>query len=108
MPTLTSVSFLIPKTWEDFENIWCDLLREEWNDPNITRNGRQGQKQHGVDIYGRREGGPGYIGVRCKLHQLGRKLTRKEFKECIEDAETFKPPLEELLIVTTGQKDAKL
>ena len=32
------------------------LFAEEWKDPNAKEHGRNGQRQHGVDVYGRRNG----------------------------------------------------
>lgn len=98
----------IPKSWENFENLSWDLMRAEWQDPNASRNGRQGQRQKGVDIFGQRNGQVGYIGVQCKLHGRNAKLTLAEVEREILKAEEFEPPLKELLIATTAPRDATL
>lgn len=42
-----------PENWQDFELLCKKLWGEIWNCPDIIkRNGRSGQKQCGVDIYG--------------------------------------------------------
>lgn len=98
----------IPKSWDEFETIMCDLLRRKWNDPNALRNGRQGQSQTGVDIYGQRDGEGAYIGVQCKLHGRNGRATLAEITEEIHKAEEFKPPLKEFHIATTAPRDASL
>jgi len=55
-----------PKNWQDFERAMWVLARSEWNDPNAQRHGRQGQSQHGVDIFGQRNGNGTWIGIQCK------------------------------------------
>src|SRR5262249_2693605 len=54
-----------PKSWDELEDICADLFGREWQDNNTTRYGRQGQRQNGVDIYGR-PGRKKYAGVQCK------------------------------------------
>lgn len=108
MPTLPMSEWPIPSSWEEFETIMCDLLRGKWQDPNAARNGRQGQPQDGVDIYGQRNGAGGYIGVQCKLHGRHGKVTLAEVLEEIQKAEGFRPPLKEFHIATTALRDAKL
>jgi hypothetical protein len=40
-----------PENWQDFESLCKKLWGEIWNCPEIKKNGRKGQPQHGVDIY---------------------------------------------------------
>lgn len=41
-----------PKNWQDFEKLCKLLWGEIWNcSDSIKQHGRQGQAQHGVDIY---------------------------------------------------------
>jgi hypothetical protein len=99
-----------PKSWDEFEDICADVLKRLWNDPYIVRNGRSGQKQNGVDIYGH----PGhlgrstlgkYAGAQCKdTYEL--RITTVE--EQVEKAKGFNPPLSEYLLMTTAARDATL
>ena len=41
-----------PAIWQDFEKLCHVLWREIWNDPATQKNGRSGQPQHGVDVFG--------------------------------------------------------
>src|SRR5436305_13688748 len=65
MPTPATSNLPIPKDWNEFEEICADLFSKEWGDRNATRNGRQGQRHNGVDIYGSPSTG-GLAGVQCK------------------------------------------
>lgn len=98
-----------PSNWQDFETLCCDVWRAIWKDRNAMKNGRTGQPQHGVDIYGRIEGGEAWAGVQCKgkdNNYDARKLTKKELLAEVEKAKSFEPRLSEWIIATTGQKDA--
>jgi hypothetical protein len=54
------------RNWQDFEDLCLALWRRLWNDPDALKNGRQGRRQAGVDVYGRPGGGPEWVGVQCK------------------------------------------
>ena len=65
MPTIASSELPVPKSWDEFEDICADLFGRIWNDHNIVRYGRMGQRQNGVDIRGHLPAG-GIAGVQCK------------------------------------------
>lgn len=96
-----------PSNWQDFETLCCDLWRAIWKDPNAMKNGRSGQVQHGVDIYGRPEQGEKWAGVQCKGKDsyANKKLTETELLKEVEKAKTFRPSLSQWIIATSGQKD---
>jgi hypothetical protein len=109
MPTPATSHLDPPKSWEEFEEICADLFSREWKDPNTTKHGRQGQRQNGVDIYGR-PSGTRYAGVQCKG---GSKwppdtLTIREIDEEVNKAKSFTPKLSEYIIATIGQNDVAL
>jgi hypothetical protein len=105
MPTLSSSIIPLPKSWEEFEEITRSGLKIKWNTPNLTRIGRQGQPQDGVDIHGEDELGRS-VGIQCKLTQS--ELEMKTITEEIAKAEEFEPKLESYYIATTTPQDAKL
>ena len=41
-----------PENWPDFESLCKKLWGEIWQCPEIKKNGRAGQEQNGVDVYG--------------------------------------------------------
>jgi hypothetical protein len=52
MPTLAHMHVPRPKGWDEFQDITLTSLKLRWRSPNLTQNGRSGQPQAGVDIYG--------------------------------------------------------
>ncbi len=66
MSSLLNKQIPPPASWEEFEDMCCDLWRWLWNDPKAQKNGRKGQAQAGVDVYGQPGGGSEWAGVQCK------------------------------------------
>lgn len=97
-----------PQNWQDFETLCKKLWSEEFASKNFKKNGRNGQKQDGVDIYGIPKGQANYYGIQCKLKTDNGKLTAKEIAEEIAFAEKFEPPLEHLIIASTTPKDVEI
>ena len=99
-----------PANWQDFESLCCDLWKEIWKDPNAQKNGRQGQPQHGVDVWGMPNQGNYYAGVQCKGkdNYADKSLTEGEVLAEVEKAKSFKPPLSEFTIATSGKRDVDI
>jgi hypothetical protein len=100
-----------PSRWQDFESLCKMLWGEMWNIPDkIKQNGRLGQVQFGVDVYGVPKGKQKYSGIQCKgkNDELKSVLTEKEIDEEIEKAKSFIPALETFIFATTSNKDVKL
>jgi hypothetical protein len=99
-----------PSNWQDFESLCCDLWREIWKDPNTQKNGRQGQPQNGIDIFGRPEQGMQWAGIQCKGkdNYSEKCLTEDEVRREVDKAEHFTPKLSQFIVATTGLKDVRL
>jgi hypothetical protein len=100
-----------PENWQDFEKLCKKLWGEIWDcSTTIKRNGRSGQKQYGVDIYGLPAGENQYRGIQCKGKDdySKSKLTKNEIDKEISNALDFKPPLKELIFATTADKDVEI
>ncbi len=100
----------IPRNWQDFESICHQLWKEIWNDPNAEKNGRQGQAQNGIDIFGTPIYSEKIHGVQCKDKDsaLGSKLEESELlKEC-GNAKGFIPKIESFTLATTAPRDGVL
>lgn len=110
MPTFFNSQIPPPANWQEFEDLCCDLWRAIWKDPNTQRNGRHGQPQNGVDIYGRPDQGTSWGGVQCKgKDNYGDKsLTEDEVETEVENAKSFEPTISQFIVATTGPKDAKI
>ena len=100
-----------PKNWQDFERL-CKKLFGEMFDcaTTIKANGRAGQGQQGVDIYGVAKGDHDYFGIQCKARDddAAATLTIEDLDAEISKARTFKPALAHFLVATTARKDVVL
>jgi len=100
-----------PKNWQDFERLCKKLFGEMFGCAStIKANGRPGQAQHGVDIYGVADGDTAYFGVQCKARddEAAATLTADEFDAEVERARAFRPKLARFFIATTAKKDVRL
>lgn len=93
-----------PKSWDEFEDITLSATKLRWQSPDFSRNGRPGQKQYGVDVYGTIEA-PN-IGVQCKntTSELSEALINSE----LANADAFKPTLHRYYVATTAPRDEKI
>jgi hypothetical protein len=99
----------IPANEAELERNCVILFQAVLNSPNQTRVGTRGQKQHGLDIVGFRNGDPNkLVGVQCKLKTGRSKLTKKEVLEEVTKALRHRPPVTEYFVVTTSKNDTKL
>lgn len=96
-----------PENWQDFESLCKKLWGEIWRCPEIKKNGRVGQSQFGVDVYGIPHGETSYYGIQCKGKDdyTDAKLTETEINSEIKKAKLFQPALKKYYIVTTANKD---
>lgn len=95
--------FKTPATWDDFEDLVCNLVRLEFNNPNFQRYGRQGQSQNGIDLYGIIDNG--VAGIQCKRYE--KTLTPTQVKNIIMEGCKFEPALSQFIIATTTSRDKK-
>lgn len=105
MTSIYSLEVPKPKNWQDFEAIALDALRLRWNSPDLSANGRPGQKQKGVDVFGPDDIGR-RIGVQCKRYAKPLKIAL--VKAEVENSDAFEPALNTIYIATTQDRDAKL
>lgn len=107
MPTYTNSKIPPPKSWDEFEDVVTDIAKLKWKNPNVTRYGRTGQRQNGIDIIGE----PFYLlneysGVQCK--NLENDLTLTAVEQGIKEAELFKPKIKEFIIACINHRDSKM
>jgi hypothetical protein len=106
MPTRLTSNFPRLSDPDEFESLIRDICALDWGDPNTAKFGRKGQKQFGVDVYGR----PGqhhniYRGAQCKLRTQGDQLSEREINKEVADALQFPHQLDALIIVTDTPRD---
>jgi hypothetical protein len=99
-----------PEHWDDFESLCKKLWGEVWDCKEIKKNGRKGQIQNGVDIYGIPKGENSYYGIQCKgKDEYSHKhLSENEVDREIDLAKSFTPHLAKLYFATTANKDSKI
>ena len=111
MTDFSSATFPRPKDWQAFERHSRVLFEHVLGDPNTQKNGREGQPQHGVDIFGKRGGGNGpTVGIQCKGKDTdyGGGVTRSELRSEVEKTRKFKPDIKEFILITTAPDDAEI
>lgn len=109
MSSLAATQIPKPADEQAFERASVVLWRSILRDPSVQRNGRRGQAQNGVDLFGVRNQDSNHIvGIQCKLKGEGHKLTEAEIREEVSKALNFQPPLKEYYITTTAPDDALL
>jgi hypothetical protein len=104
-PTIASSNVPCPRSWDEFEDIALAAAKLRWNSSDFYRNGRQGQKQDGVDIWGHDDDNR-HIGIQCK--NTVNDVSLATVKSEIDNADTFEPKLDRLYIATTAKRDAAL
>lgn len=95
-----------PKDWQEFERQIEVLVQCILDDPSAKGNGRQGQRQNGVDVFGWRPVKIA-VGFQCKEH-FDQPVTEAELRAEVKKAEKFRPKLKEFILVTTAPRDAKI
>ena len=100
-----------PKDWATFEDLCHALFKKVWQDRLAQKNGRRGQAQCGVDVFGSPNGdGSSYRGVQCKGKDAnyGSIATPDELMAEIAKADNFNPALEHWVFATTAPVDGRL
>ena len=109
MSNLSRFQHLPPKNWQDFESLCRDLWERIWNDSNTQKNGRSGQPQHGVDVYGQPTPTT-WAGVQCKGkdNYTHKPVTVKELTAEVKKAKRFRPALSTWILATTAPRDVAI
>jgi hypothetical protein len=100
-----------PKEWGTFEDLCHALFKRVWQDPLAQKNGRRGQAQNGVDVFGSPNGErSSFRGVQCKGKDSNYGSTAEwaEVLAEIAKAETFSPKLNHWIFATTAPVDGTL
>lgn len=105
MPTIRTMELPRPTDPLEFESITMDAMKLAWSTPRLDKNGRPGQAQNGVDIWGW-DDLERPVGIQCKrtVDVPSIATIRKE----VEAAEKFSHSIRTLWIATTADPDASL
>lgn len=107
MTKLKKLNIFPLKDDTEFEDICLSLWKRILKDPNTQLNGRRGQRQNGVDLFGRRQKTQDWIGIQCKVRTNG-SLSEDDILKDVETAKKFNPKLSELVFATTAHRNANL
>lgn len=111
MVNVTSVNLPPPTDWQAFERLTRDPFESEWQTDDARANGRSGQEQHGVDVFGTDRVHKKWVGIQCKGRSggsYGKALKEKNLREEVEKANAFRPPLDRFILATTAPNDARI
>ena len=93
-----------PKDWQALQRGCVLLFQGELKDPHVQEYGRNGQKQHGIDVLGRRDGNSDhYVGVQCRL--LEKPMKKDQMLADCRAALSIKASLKEIIFATTCPTD---
>ena len=82
-----------------------DAMEQRWKSSGLQPNGRPGQAQNGVDIYGTDDIGR-WVGIQCKRYATA--LDLKTVEDEVKNAEQFQGHLTTLFVATTTPYDSTL
>jgi tetratricopeptide (TPR) repeat protein len=103
VPDISAVEIPRHLNWQDFQRSSVILFRCILRDELLQEFGRDGQKQHGIDLLGCRDSDTSRpVGIQCRRKKT---LTPKEMREDAEEARAIKPALAELIFATTAERD---
>lgn len=108
---LASQKIAPPSNWQDFETLCMKLWGEIWDcSKTIKTNGSHGQKQYGVDIWGKKDGDILYSAIQCKVKKGDAKsrLTKKEIDVELRKVQCIKNQLKRFVFATTASKDVEI
>jgi tetratricopeptide (TPR) repeat protein len=95
-----------PKDWQAFQRGCVVLFQADLKDPHAQEYGRNGQKQRGIDVLGRRDGDPDhFVGVQCRRYD--KPMKKAQILADCREALTIKAGLKEIIFATTCASDTK-
>lgn len=112
MPTQSEMRIPVPQSADEFENICLDYVMCNFPNSDAQRYGRQGQKQHGIDIFVNNF----KLLVQCKRYYVSSSTTAskkanelvKKIREDYDDAKQYFPDFHQLIIMTTFDRDTRI
>jgi cellulose synthase operon protein C len=104
VPDISATEIPKPLNWQDFQRSSRVLFRCLLRDDNIQEFGGEGQTQHGIDLFGYRNGDTSLpVGIQCR--RIKSSLTEKKMRSDLEEARAIKPALTEFIFATTADRD---
>jgi hypothetical protein len=101
-----SATYLKPDNGASFESLCLKVFSAFLKLPHLQKYGPRRQTRFGIDLLSVQP--TGIVGIQCWLKTARQGLTQVKVDAIIEEAKTFSPPLGELIIATTSDRDAAL
>lgn len=98
-----SFRFRPPNNEDDFEFFCVRFLRALWTCPTLSRYGKRGERQDGIDLIDE-SGSTPLRGVQCKHHESDKTIPPSEIEGEVTKANGAPFALEEYYILTTARK----
>ena len=100
----------VPKITDskEFELLCRDIWRNVPGYSHVELNGRTGQSQDGVDVFGRKLDSRKWFGIQCRVRERASELTKDDLVAEIGKARRFNPALAGYCVCTTLDRDARL
>jgi hypothetical protein len=93
-----------PKDWQALQRGCVILFQAELKDLHAQEYGRNGQKQRGIDVLGRRNGNPDhFVGIQCR--RLDKPMKKDKILADCRAALSIKAGLKEIIFATTCPSD---
>lgn len=93
-----------PKDWQALQRGCVILFQQDLKDPHAQEYGRNGQKQRGIDVLGRRDGNADHhVGIQCR--RIDKPMSKAKILADSREALTIKAGLKEIIFATTCQSD---
>lgn len=107
MPSPSTAPWPRPGNEDEWENMVLDAMRLRWGDPDVRRNGRRGQRQDGVDLFGSPESpsSDARLVAQCKHTE---EPSLKELKADLRKTDGFKSPIRKFYFAVSAKRDARL
>lgn len=104
---MASFCYRAPKTDDDFEEFCLALYKSHLALPGLTRYGRRGQRQHGIDIIDL-ESTPPHVAIQCKAEDLEAVYPEKRLRAEVDKALTAPFELKRYIVLTTSKTSTEL
>lgn len=99
--------FPAPDTWQEFERICLEFLRDFWGRPDLELYAARGQTQHGVDIVDQVNVADLWA-AQCKFVAISSALKPEDIRVEVTKTLTYPQPIKSYTICTTTKKDKAL
>jgi hypothetical protein len=105
MPNNYQIKLEIPKDWQEFQRMICDLYKKIWKNDYVQEFGSTGQRQYGVDICGFVKNSKQIEGIQCKcVEKLSIADVQSEYEKSLE----FYPKLSRFILISSTKRDIKI